>query len=376
MRMLARQVGALFDMHAPSIASVGFALNVQKLKARRMGTSSADCACCVAMLLKEQRAVFSTRLAGISDKLLGDSMDNIFTKRSECPACGREESTEIFSAALLDPNIRHYVSRKIGDSAVLEQFQDIQYALLKCPCGLIYQQNILSDSYLYRMYDEWVVHKEVVPDSIASFPYIANEMYVVASLFSKPVYEIKVLDYGLGNGKWARIAAAIGFDVYGTDLSEQLLDDAKRRGIKTLAIDEIEQHQFDFINTEQVFEHLARPRETLAKLMKCLAPCGIVKISVPDGKGIESRLPRMDWSAPRGSKHYLIPVTPLVHINTFTDRAIEYMGQQYGLIPVRPSLRNEYKMLDGTSWRGVIKSLLRPIYRRWHGSTYIFLRMP
>jgi 2-polyprenyl-3-methyl-5-hydroxy-6-metoxy-1,4-benzoquinol methylase len=299
----------------------------------------------------------------------------IFSIRTECPACDAKDFRTVFSVDLLDPNVQHYVARKIRDQDVLEQFHDTQYALLKCDeCGLIFQKNILSDHYLSTLYDEWVVHREEKPQSNKYFAYYSNELCTIATLFDKPISAIRVLDYGLGAGRWAKVAAAMGFDVVGTDLSHQVLTTARGHGLRVLPINEIEQHEFDFINTEQVFEHLARPKETLSQLTRCLAPGGIIKISVPDGKNIEKRLPLMDWSAPRDSKRYLVPVTPLMHINTFSDTAIESMGRLFRLTPVRPSLRNEYQILDATTLKSLAKSILRPLYRRWRGTTYVFLR--
>jgi SAM-dependent methyltransferase len=218
------------------------------------------------------------------------------------------------------------------------------------------------------------VHRDDTPRDAEFFGYYANELGTIASLFGRPPHAIRVLDYGLGAGRWARVARALGFDTWGTDLSAQLLSDAAADGLRTLPIDALARERFDFINTEQVFEHLARPREVLAQLLESLGPGGIIKISVPDGRGIERRLPLMDWSAPRGSRRYLIPVTPLVHVNTFTAAVIRAMGAQFGLVPVQPSLRAEYQVLDATSAARFAKSLLRPLYRRLSRPAYVFLR--
>jgi 2-polyprenyl-3-methyl-5-hydroxy-6-metoxy-1,4-benzoquinol methylase len=300
---------------------------------------------------------------------------NIFTSRTECPSCTEKNAKEIFSADLLDPKIRVFLDSKIEDPAIVELFQGTSYTLLQClNCGLVYQENIFSDQYLSKLYNEWVIHRDETPKAVELFGYYANEFFTISSFFDRPTHEIKVLDYGLGAGKWARVAKALDFDIYGTDLSRDLLDDAKKDGIKTCAIDELGKHKFDFINTEQVFEHLARPRETLLQLIESLAPKGIIKISVPDGANIEKRLPLMDWAAPRHSKRFLMPITPLIHINTFTHEVIHHMGRLLGLSRITPSLSDEYQILDARSAKGFVKSLLRPIYRRWNRPAYVFLQ--
>jgi 2-polyprenyl-3-methyl-5-hydroxy-6-metoxy-1,4-benzoquinol methylase len=301
--------------------------------------------------------------------------DRMFVRRGSCPACDGTAAAEVYRRPLRDPNILAYLRSRIADESVLARFEGTDYVLRKCAgCGLIFQENILSDEFLSTMYNVWIVHREEVPQDAQFFGYYANELFTVAALLGRPIHLTRVLDFGMGAGKWARVARAVGFDTCGTDLSDDLLRDAAADGIEVVNLDELAGRQFDFINTEQVFEHLARPREWLERLLVSLAPGGFIKISVPDGRDIERRLPAMDWTAPRGSRPYLIPVTPLVHINTFTADSIANMGARFGLEAVRPSLRDEYMIVDATSLPRLAKSILRPLYRRWTRPSYVFLR--
>ena len=101
-----------------------------------------------------------------------------------------------------------------------------------------------------------------------------------------------------------------------------------------LTWEEIPTHQFDFINTEQVFEHLSQPLETLEYLSKALKPHGIIKISVPNGWNIEEKLAIGDWDASKESPQSLNPVAPLEHVNCFTYQSIIKMAQLVGLKPL------------------------------------------
>jgi len=47
---------------------------------------------------------------------------------------------------------------------------------------------------------------------------------------------------------------------------------------------------FDFINVDQVFEHLPYPRATLANLTTKLRAGGVVRISVPNGRRVLKKL--------------------------------------------------------------------------------------
>ena len=57
-----------------------------------------------------------------------------------------------------------------------------------------------------------------------------------------------------------------------------------------LLVEQAENLRFDFINTEQVFEHISEPLETLKELKTLLKPGGIIKISVPTADDINRRL--------------------------------------------------------------------------------------
>jgi len=58
------------------------------------------------------------------------------------------------------------------------------------------------------------------------------------------------------------MAAAFGCQASGPELTRKQADHARRAGVAVLTIDELPDARFDFINTEQVFEHLVDPRET------------------------------------------------------------------------------------------------------------------
>jgi SAM-dependent methyltransferase len=95
--------------------------------------------------------------------------------------------------------------------------------------------------------------------------------------------------------------------------------------------DDIPKYRFDFINTEQVFEHIPEPLETLRHLIKSLETNGIIKISVPTANDVDRRLKIMDWEAPIDSRNSLDPVTPLEHINYFKRSSIRIRYKSHGI---------------------------------------------
>jgi SAM-dependent methyltransferase len=279
--------------------------------------------------------------------------------------------------------VRSFFDRKFANQSMLPLFEGINYELRKCSdCGLIYQGSILTDDYLVKLYDDWLVNDdaevELTRDGLGPDPhkaiYYANELLMLARHLKRPPCQISILDYGAGRGWWCRMASALGFDVTGTDLSESRLSDLHLSGIRTANINSLPRETYDFVNTEQVFEHLAKPFEVLRYLHAALKPAGIIKISVPEGRGVEERLDQMGWTAPRGTRNFIMPATPLIHINTFTSEAIVAMGRRAGFSRVQIPLRLNYSVIDGRSLRELMKSVVRPVYRRISKATYVFLQ--
>jgi SAM-dependent methyltransferase len=160
------------------------------------------------------------------------------------------------------------------------------------------------------------------------------------------------------------MASAFGCDSYGTELSETRIKYAQAKGIKVIAWDEIPQYRFDFINTEQVFEHIPEPLQTLRHLKTALKPGGIIKVSVPEADDIKRRLRLMDWKAPKDSRNSLNPVAPLEHINFFRTKSLTKMARAAGMeevfIPIKLQFRYSF---DWGGIKQVAKNFLGPIYR-------------
>jgi SAM-dependent methyltransferase len=300
-----------------------------------------------------------------------------FRARTQCPACKDSAGSVVYERKFLQEPVIRFLELKFRPE-VIGHFDGLSYRLTKCKnCGLIYQQQVLTDEGLALLYNKWLFEGDsetIERSEMKDFIRYGQEVLKIRKFFRKPVNDIKVLDYGMGRGKWCSVAHALGYQVVGTDLSDQLLENSRNLGFTVLPLHELGDHRFDFINTEQVFEHLGEPLEVLIKLRDLLADDGIVKISVPDGSDVESKLADMDWTVPRGHRNFLVPVTPAIHINTFSYDSIVGMGRAASMEPVSASLAAEYTILSALSARDLIKSLIKPVYRRYRKSTYAFLR--
>jgi SAM-dependent methyltransferase len=166
---------------------------------------------------------------------------------------------------------------------------------------------------------------------------------------------------------------AFGAVAWGTELSPARRDYCLQLGIEVVADDALPDGGFDFINADQVFEHLPQPRETLGLLVKKLRPGGILRIAVPNGLGIERALRRFDRELARPVLGALNPVAPLEHLNCFRTRALVRLAASHGLRRVIPP----WKMLLAAMYfppgaARKAKAMARPFYLRSGIATQLF----
>jgi len=294
-----------------------------------------------------------------------------FVRREECPACTSLSFATIYQSRYDRPPIKDYLVDFYSPQGMVESeyLEGATYVLRECGvCGLIYQRDVPNKLLMERIYEHWIDPKKVFvrhlsQDGLEKYSYYAQEIMQIISYIGKMPSEVSVFDFGMGWGKWALMAKAFGCDSFGLEFSIERIQYAKGNGIKVINWDEIPKYRFDFINTEQVFEHLQDPLQTLRHLSSGLRTNGILKISVPGVNDIRRRLKIMDWSSPKGSKYSLNPVAPLEHINYFRRQSLVQMATQASLEETIIPIKIQYKYL--TDWhkaKRILGNLFSPLY--------------
>ncbi len=307
-----------------------------------------------------------------------------FVERKHCPACSSSRSKKVYEAPYDSGPIADYLV-DFYSSKVREEFsylKDAHYILLDCEsCGMIYQRDVPGDILMGRIYDHWIAFQQAAglqphPNLLPYYANYSQEVMQIVDYIGKPPEQQRIFDFGMGWCHWALMVKAFGCQAFGTELSEARLAHARTVGVKVVSWDENPAQQFDMINTEQVFEHIPQPLETLRHLKKALAPAGILKVSVPDSGGIDKQLQSMDWSSGKNSASSLNAVAPLEHINCFRRDSIIKMAEAAGMVEVRIPMRVQYRhAADWSSVRAVGKNLLLPIMRNvLKNRNYVFLR--
>jgi SAM-dependent methyltransferase len=264
--------------------------------------------------------------------------------RRLCPVCAAEASPPFFSSPFDDEPVQGYLEGFYGGRLDQSPLVGHKFELCRCgDCGLVFQRWVPNDELLADLYGP-VAGAD--PNEVASNRGLdvrlgyQHDIERVVRHFGPP-RPVRVLDFGAGTGLWLQMAAALGCDTTACEFAATAADRLCSLGHETVLLADVESERFDFINSEQVFEHLVEPRAALAHLTRALRSGGVLRISVPDGSDIEKRLTLGDWSAPKGTAASLNCVAPLEHLNCFDHASLTRLASEVGLVPFRFPLQAE-----------------------------------
>lgn len=296
--------------------------------------------------------------------------------RELCPITG-EKSEVIFSRPYSLPQLRAMAGSEEIEQAISDKDYEVRYS---AAADLYFQSWVFDEAEVAHFYshgsDTSTILRAIAAQKLHWFSHMAEEILVVRQVCNgvPPV----VLDFGTNWGKWSSMALAHGCDVYGVEVNRAAESFCASRGIKMVKVEQlIDCPKFDFINIDQVLEHLSDPCAVIATLQKTMKPDGIMKISVPGS----SRLPRLLREAQASGDNSVLKertlkaLSPLGHVNLFTNRSLRVLGKQFGLEPMRPPIMAW--LGAGQMWnmpRQLNRNLVVPFKRYFQRGTYLWFR--
>lgn len=271
-------------------------------------------------------------------------------ERVVCPGCNSHEVHELYRCAFAESPIRRVLESMYGEAIEWDLLSGGQYVLDDCPsCSLIYQRYVPDDVLAEKVYERWVDPAKALHrrerHAAAMMGQHALEVLAAIDYLGRKPEQLRFLDFGMGWGYWLRMARAYGVDAAGVEVAESRLVRARELGLPVIPLEKLAGYTFDFINTEQVFEHLADPATTARELAATLRPGGILRISVPNARRLRRRLRRP--GKPEDFRRRLGDVMPFQHLNAFVHRSLIRMADRAGLrrVPVPARLRYRYAPL-------------------------------
>jgi 2-polyprenyl-3-methyl-5-hydroxy-6-metoxy-1,4-benzoquinol methylase len=110
----------------------------------------------------------------------------------------------------------------------------------------------------------------------------------------------RVLDVGCGRGLLLDVFRQRGWDIQGTELTDQAARYARQIAGVPVKIGRLEElgfpdSHFDAVTMWHVLEHVHDPRVALAEVSRILKPGGVALVGVPNFSGLEARLFKDKW---------------------------------------------------------------------------------
>ena len=270
-------------------------------------------------------------------------MSSIAHSRTSCPACASADIRPVIDRLDFHDSVLRRYFHEFYPAQVSAHIASLNLApgvIYECgDCGTIFHGTIPAADVLGSFYS--ALQAATLHEETAALPHREEqrllELMMVVRFLQPRVPRPSVLDFGTGDGSWARLAAAAGCVTAATDTACEPFPSLRAAGIACFSPDELPPDSFDFINSEQVFEHLADPCAVLSRLVASLKPGGVLKIGVPYDPRLREKLASPDWAAPKSSDASMNSIAPIEHLNAFSPEGLVRMGCRCDLEPLSVS---------------------------------------
>lgn len=290
-----------------------------------------------------------------------------FTVRSSCPVCLATDAYRLYSCLYDSDPIRALVSSSFDAQGTVDWalLSGVDFTVDHCrQCDLIYQVNVPDEAMLEVIYTRMIGNAflsscEESLLTLENFHRIAGEFTVLFKRIGKHPTQIRMLDFGMGHGRWARVARAMGATVFATEIGEDKKRLGRSLGVEVIDDAAIDSMQFDLVHTEQVMEHLLYPEREFARLARAVVPGGLFKVAVPYRGRLAKLLPVQGMpstalfadggSRPMpGDKEAFAAIQPLEHLNAYSDKTMAWLAARNELALLSPTRRRSTSFGTGS----------------------------
>jgi SAM-dependent methyltransferase len=213
-----------------------------------------------------------------------------------------------------------------------ELVDDPPFRVFLCePCGLAFTSPRIRADRLPELYNKGYFSSESAGDfGYASYADdregFTKTFRLKAEALRRHVSGGRLLEIGCAAGFFLDATRRLGFDVYGTEIAEDMAAHAKDvLGAPNVYVGPLETYEppkepFDVVAMFDVVEHIADPIAALAKIRGALAPNGVLILQTQDVASITRRLMGRKWT------HF----KQLEHVWHFSDRSLRALLSRAG----------------------------------------------
>lgn len=174
----------------------------------------------------------------------------------------------------------HHKCLVCSSKVLLDLHDYMDHHLSQCKkCGFVFAKKIPSDKELEEHYKGYGRNDYLSPITIKRY----NELLNTFEEFRKTN---KILDVGCGIGYFLEVAKERGWDVYGTEYTDEAIQICSSKGINMqkgiLSSRNYQNEEFDIITSFEVIEHINNPIDELTNFYKVLRKGGLVYLTTPN----------------------------------------------------------------------------------------------
>ena len=273
-------------------------------------------------------------------------------ERIKCPICENNKLVSIYRLSYQDTKIKNFLETYYNKKLNLDLISHNDYNLLECKnCSFIFQKFVPDELFSEELYENLISAKASLKkkeDNIKELnKKYHNEIFLIKKLFKNK--KINVLEFGAGWGFWSLEAKKNGFNVSCLELSKKRVEYMKSKNLHVINIIEKNKPKYDFIYSDQTFEHISDPKETLELLNGSLNLGGYILLNFPSSFGFKKKV-KNNYTPNKDEAH------PLEHLNLFNRLSMNYLIKNTNLKLIN------FRSLNSLKLRYVYKDIKNLIY--------------
>jgi len=193
-----------------------------------------------------------------------------------------------------------------------------EHYLVKCQsCKFVFCEPIPTERELEKHYENYGRNDYLSPLTIKRYHEILDS-------FEPYRKTNKLIDVGCGIGYFLEEAKKRGWEVYGTEFTDEAIEICSKKGIKmnkgVLNPNNYDSQEFDVITSFEVIEHINNPQEELANFYKILRKGGLVYCTTPNFNSLLRY---------RLKEKYNVLCYP-EHLSYYTPKTLKYVFEKEG----------------------------------------------
>lgn len=189
--------------------------------------------------------------------------------------------------------------------------------LVKSPIGFVFCSRIPTE-------DELIKHYNSYPREVIISPFTIKRYNELLNNFEKYRKKGKILDVGCGVGSFLLEAKKRGWDVYGSEYTDEAIRKCEAEGIKMnkgkLNPSWFLAEEFDIITSFEVIEHINYPKAEIQNMHRLLRKGGLLYITTPNFNAIERFILRDKYSN----------IEYPEHLSYYTKHTLHYLLSRNG----------------------------------------------